>query len=58
MQMDGDESSNIEDRRGDGGYFGGGGGGYGGMGGIPIPTGGGAASSRAAWASWPSSSSP
>jgi len=41
MQMDGDESSNIEDRRGDGGYFGGGGGGYGGMGGIPIPTGGG-----------------
>ena len=40
MQMDGDESSNIEDRRGDGGYFGGGGG-YGGMGGIPIPTGGG-----------------
>jgi uncharacterized protein len=41
MQMDGDESSNIEDRRGDGGYFGGGGGGYGGVGGIPIPTGGG-----------------
>jgi predicted metalloprotease len=40
MQMDGDESSNIEDRRGDSGYFGGGGG-YGGMGGIPIPTGGG-----------------
>jgi predicted metalloprotease len=40
MQMDGDESSNIEDRRGEGGYFGGGGG-YGGMGGIPIPTGGG-----------------
>ena len=41
MQMDGDESSNIEDRRGDGGYFGGGGGGYGGMGGMPIPMGGG-----------------
>ena len=41
MQMDGDESSNIEDRRGDSGYFGGGGGGYGGMGGLPIPTGGG-----------------
>jgi predicted metalloprotease len=40
MQMEGDESSNIEDRRGEGGYFGGGGG-YGGMGGIPIPTGGG-----------------
>src|SRR5438105_4377719 len=39
MQMDGDESSNIEDRRGDGG-FGGGGGGFGG-GGIPIPLGGG-----------------
>jgi len=34
MQMDGDESSNIEDRRGDGGYFGGGGGGMGGMGGM------------------------
>jgi len=41
MQMDGDESSNIEDRRGDGGsYFGSGGGGFGG-GGIPIPMGGG-----------------
>ena len=41
MQMDGDESSNIEDRRDDGGsYFGGGGGGFGG-GGIPIPMGGG-----------------
>lgn len=38
MQMDGDESSNLEDRRGDGGYFGGGGGGFGGM---PIPMGGG-----------------
>jgi predicted metalloprotease len=34
MQMDGDESSNIEDRRGDGG------GGFGG-GGFPIPMGGG-----------------
>lgn len=41
MQMDGDESSNIEDRRGEGGYFGGGGGGYGMGGGIPIPIGGG-----------------
>ena len=43
MQMDGDESSNIEDRRGEGGGFGGGGfggGGFGG-GGIPIPLGGG-----------------
>src|SRR5476649_2998698 len=46
MQLDGDESSNIEDRRGDrrgGGGFGGGGfggGGFGG-GGIPIPLGGG-----------------
>ena len=28
MQMDGDESSNLEDRRGEGGYFGGGGGGF------------------------------
>ncbi len=37
MQMDGDESSNIEDRRGGGGF---GGGGFGG-GGIPIPIGGG-----------------
>ena len=37
MQMDGDESSNIEDRRGQGGF---GGGGFGG-GGIPIPIGGG-----------------
>jgi predicted metalloprotease len=37
MQMDGDESSNIEDRRGEGGGFGGGGfGGGGGLGGIPI----------------------
>jgi uncharacterized protein len=36
MQMDGDESSNIEDRRGQGGF---GGGGFGG--GIPIPIGGG-----------------
>ena len=34
MQMDGDESSNIEDRRGEGGYFGGGGGGYGMGGGL------------------------
>lgn len=33
MQMDGDESSNIEDRRGDGGGFGGGGFGGGGFGG-------------------------
>jgi predicted metalloprotease len=41
MQMDGDESSNVEDRRGDGGYFGGGGGGYGMGGGMPIPMGGG-----------------
>jgi predicted metalloprotease len=45
MQMDGDESSNIEDRRGEGGGFGGGfgGGGFGGgglggggLGGVPI----------------------
>jgi predicted metalloprotease len=35
MQMDGDESSNIEDRRGEGGGFGGGFGG-GGFGGVPI----------------------
>ncbi len=50
MQMDGEESSNIEDRRGDGfggglgGGFGGSGFGYGGMGGGPgfsIPIGGG-----------------
>src|SRR5260370_4371674 len=45
MQMDGEESSNIEDRRGDGGFGGGGlgGGGFSGMGGtgIPIPLGGG-----------------
>jgi predicted metalloprotease len=43
MQMDGDESSNIEDRRGEGGFGGGfGGGGFGGMGGgIPIGGGGG-----------------
>jgi predicted metalloprotease len=46
MQMDGDESSNIEDRRGDSGGFGGGlgggglGGGFGGPG-LPIPLGGG-----------------
>ncbi|MEA2848242.1 MAG: uncharacterized protein QOG78_3523 [Rhodospirillaceae bacterium] len=38
MQMDGDESSNIEDRRGGGGF---GGGGFGGGGGIPIGGGGG-----------------
>ncbi len=40
MQMDGEESSNLEDRRGDGGS----GGGFGGMGGglgVPIPIGGG-----------------
>ena len=42
MQMDGDESSNIEDRRGQGGFGGGGFGGGGlGSGGIPIPIGGG-----------------
>jgi predicted metalloprotease len=43
MQMDGDESSNIEDRRGEGGGFGGGGFGGGGFGGpgIGIPLGGG-----------------
>src|SRR5262245_21135648 len=42
MQMDGDESSNIEDRRGEGGFGGGYGGGFGGMGGgIPIQVGGG-----------------
>jgi predicted metalloprotease len=41
MQMDGDESSNVEDRRDDGGYsFGGSGAGFGGMGGG-IPVGGG-----------------
>lgn len=40
MQMDGDQSSNIEDRRSEGGGFGGGGGGFGG-GGFPIPMGGG-----------------
>src|SRR5882724_5887134 len=41
MQMDGDESSNIEDRRGEGGFGGGlGGGGFGGPG-IGIPLGGG-----------------
>ena len=42
MQMDGDGSSNIEDRRSEGGFGGGGlgGGGFGG-GGIPIPMGGG-----------------
>ena len=38
MQMDGDESSNIEDRRSEGGGFGGGGGGFGG-GGFPHPDG-------------------
>jgi len=39
MQMDGEESSNIEDRRGEGGFTGG----FGGMGGIglPLPIGGG-----------------
>jgi predicted metalloprotease len=37
MQLDGDESSNVEDRRGEGGF---GGGGLGG-GGIPLPIGGG-----------------
>ena len=50
MQMDGEESKNIEDRRGDSGGFGGGGfgggmggGGFGGggMGGPGIPMGGG-----------------
>ncbi|MBV8394202.1 MAG: zinc metallopeptidase [Alphaproteobacteria bacterium] len=47
MQLDGEESSNIEDRRGDGGGFGGGGFGGGGFGGgfggpgIPLPIGGG-----------------
>src|SRR5258707_4229093 len=43
MQMDGDESSNIEDRRGEGGGFGGGGFGGGGFGGpgIGLPLGGG-----------------
>jgi predicted metalloprotease len=43
MELNNDESSNIEDRRGEGGGFGGGGfggGGFGG-GGIPIPIGGG-----------------
>jgi predicted metalloprotease len=40
MRLDGDESSNLEDRRGEGGFGGGwGGGGFGG--GIPIPIGGG-----------------
>ena len=38
MQMDGDQSNNIEDRRGEGGGFGGGG--LGG-GGFPVPMGGG-----------------
>jgi len=49
MQMEGEESSNIEDRRGEGGMGGGFGGGFGGGlggggfggGGIPIPVGGG-----------------
>lgn len=36
MQMDGEESGNIEDRREEGGGFGGGG-----LGGFPVPTGGG-----------------
>lgn len=40
MQMDGEESSNIEDRRSEGGYAGGGFGG-GGFGGIPMGGGGG-----------------
>lgn len=40
MRMDGDESSNIEDRRGEGSFGGGFGGGFGGPG-IPIPIGGG-----------------
>jgi predicted metalloprotease len=39
MQMDGDESRNVEDRRGEGGFGGWSGGGYGG--GVPIPIGGG-----------------
>jgi predicted metalloprotease len=43
MELDNDESSNIEDRRGEGGGLGGGGFGGGGFGGpgIPIPLGGG-----------------
>ena len=41
MQMDGDESSNIEDRRGDSGFGGMGGGGLGGGPGIGLPLGGG-----------------
>jgi uncharacterized protein len=41
MEMDGNESSNIEDRRGDGGGFGGGGFGGGGFGGGFLPLGGG-----------------
>lgn len=41
MQIEGEESSNIEDRRGDTGGFGGGGFGGGGFGGMPIPTAGG-----------------
>jgi predicted metalloprotease len=40
MELDNDESSNIEDRRGEGGGFGGFGGGYGG-GGFGVPMGGG-----------------
>jgi uncharacterized protein len=40
MQLDGEESSNVEDRRGEGGFGGFGGGGFGGPG-IPIPIGGG-----------------
>jgi uncharacterized protein len=41
MEMDGNESSNIEDRRGEGGGFGGGGFGGGGFGGGFLPLGGG-----------------
>ena len=42
MQIEGEESSNIEDRRGEGGSgFGGGGFGGGGLGGMPIPMGAG-----------------
>ena len=38
MELNNDESSNIEDRRGEGGGFGGGGLGGGGFGGIGKPT--------------------
>src|SRR3954464_13008791 len=41
MELNNDESSNIEDRRGEGGGFGGGGFGGGGFGGGGIPMGGG-----------------